>query len=64
MTLLIDFFTGDSLILCIVGEVMSIDARLAQKRKERVMAKKQSAADTKNKRAAFVQQLESQSPKG
>lgn len=42
---------------------MSIDALFAQKKKEKMMAKKQQQADTKNKRMAFKQQLEAQSPK-
>ena len=42
---------------------MSIDALFAQKKKEKMMAKKQLQADTKNKRMAFKQQLEAQSPK-
>ena len=42
---------------------MSIDALFAQKKREKMMAKKQLQADTKNKRMAFKQQLEAQSPK-
>jgi len=42
---------------------MSIDALFAQKKREKMMAKKQQQADTKNKRMAFKQQLEAQSPK-
>ena len=36
---------------------------LAQKKKERMMAKKQQQADTRSKRMAFKEQLEAQSPK-
>ena len=36
---------------------------LAQKKKEKMMAKKQQQADTRNKRMAFKEQLEAQSPK-
>lgn len=42
---------------------MSIDALFAQKKKDRMMAKKQLQTDVKNKRMAFKQQLEAQSPK-
>ena len=45
----------------IPGGASSIEARLAQMKKDRVMAKRQAAASTKNKRDAFKQQLESQS---
>lgn len=41
----------------------SIEAMLAQKRKEKMMAKKQQQADTRNKRMAFKEKLEAQSPK-
>ena len=36
---------------------------LAQKRKEKMMTKKQQQADTRNKRMAFKEKLEAQSPK-
>ena len=36
---------------------------LAQKKKEKMMAKKQQQMDTRNKRMAFKEQLEAQSPK-
>jgi len=41
----------------------SIEAMLAQKKKEKMMAKKQQQMDTRNKRMAFKEQLEAQSPK-
>ena len=41
----------------------SIDAMMAERQKEKMMAKKQRQADTKNMRMAFKQQLEAQSPK-
>lgn len=41
----------------------SIEAMLAQKRREKIMAKKQHQADTRNKRMAFKEKLEAQSPK-
>ena len=36
---------------------------LAQRKREKMMAKKQQQADTKSMRNAFKQQLEAQSPK-
>lgn len=45
------------------GKGTSIEAMLAQKRKEKMMAKKQQQADTRNKRMAFKEKLEAQSPK-
>ena len=41
----------------------SIEAMLAQKRREKIIAKKQHQADTRNKRMAFKEKLEAQSPK-
>lgn len=41
----------------------SIDALFAQKKKERMMAKKKAEANTKDRRNAFKQQLEAQAPK-
>ncbi|XP_029205050.2 smoothelin-like [Acropora millepora] len=45
------------------GKGTSIEAMLAQKRREKIMAKKQHQADTRNKRMAFKEKLEAQSPK-
>ena len=47
----------------LLGRGTSIEAMLAQKKKERMMAKKQQHADTRSKRMAFKEQLEAQSPK-
>ena len=41
----------------------SIDALFAQRKKERMMAKKKAEANTKDRRNAFKQQLEAQAPK-
>lgn len=41
----------------------SIDALFAQRKKERMMAKKKAEANIKDRRNAFKQQLEAQAPK-
>lgn len=45
------------------GKGTSIEAMLAQKRREKMMAKKEQQTDTRTKRMAFKEKLEAQSPK-